>query len=106
MNTYYVHSNGEEFASNVGDLGSILDLPSGRFPWRRERLPTPVFLLREFHGQRSQVGYGPWSRKESDMNEQLTLSLYYMPGLTVYETDEVLSLWRTHPRGGEKQYMC
>ena len=69
MNTYYVHSNGEEFASNVGDLGSILNLPSGRFPWRRECLPTPGFLPREFHGQRSQVGYGPWGHKELDTTE-------------------------------------
>ena len=25
----------------------------------------------ESHGQRSLVGYSPWSRKESDMTEQL-----------------------------------
>ena len=25
----------------------------GKIPWRRERLPTLVFLPREFHGQRS-----------------------------------------------------
>ena len=29
--------------------------------------PTPVFLPREFHGQRSLVGYSPWGHKESDM---------------------------------------
>ena len=28
-------------------------------PWTREWLPTPVFLLRESHGQRSLVGYSP-----------------------------------------------
>ena len=33
---------------------------------------TPVFLPEEFHGQRSLVGYSPWSCKESDMTEQLT----------------------------------
>ena len=27
------------------------------------------------HGQRSLVGYNPWGPKESDMTEQLTLSL-------------------------------
>ena len=27
--------------------------------WRRERLPTPVSLSGEFHGQRSLVGYSP-----------------------------------------------
>ena len=44
-------------------------------PWRREWLPTPVFLLQESHGQRSLAGYSPLGRKESDMTEQLTLSL-------------------------------
>ena len=29
----------------------------GKFPWRRERLPTPVFLPGEFHRQGSLVGY-------------------------------------------------
>ena len=29
-------------------------------PWRREWLPTPVYLTGESHGQRSLVGYSPW----------------------------------------------
>ena len=29
-------------------------------PWRKERLPTPIFWPREFHGQRSLAGYSPW----------------------------------------------
>ena len=36
-------------------------------PWRRERLPTPVFWPREFCGL-----YGPWGCKESDMTECLS----------------------------------
>ena len=32
----------------------------GKLPQRREWLPTPVFLPREFRGQRSLVGYSPW----------------------------------------------
>ena len=47
----------KELAYNAGDPGSI---PRGKIPWRREWQPTPVFLPREFHGQRSLVGYGPW----------------------------------------------
>ena len=35
--------------------------------WRRKWQPTPVFLPRETHGQRSLAGYSPWTRKESDM---------------------------------------
>ena len=45
----------------------------GKSPWRREWLPTPVFLPGEFHGQRSLVGYSPWGHKESGTTEQLTL---------------------------------
>ena len=44
-------------------------------PWRREWQPTTVFLPGEFHEQRSLEGYSPWGRKESDMTEQLALSL-------------------------------
>ena len=39
-------SDGKESACNVGDPGSIPG--SGRFPWRREWLPTPVFVPGEF----------------------------------------------------------
>ena len=42
-----------------------------KIPWRRERLPTPVFWPGEFHGL-----YSPWGRKESDTTERLSLSLY------------------------------
>jgi len=31
--------------------------------WRREWQPTPVFLLGEFHGQRSLAGYSPWDHR-------------------------------------------
>ena len=41
----------------------------GRIPWRRKWQLTPVFLPREFHGQRSLMGYSPWGRKESAMTE-------------------------------------
>ena len=44
----------------------------GKIP-RRRACPTPVFLPRESHGQRSLVGYSPRGHKESDTTEQLTL---------------------------------
>ena len=47
-------SDGEESVCNAGDLGSIPGLE--RSPWRREKLPTPVFLPGEFHTQRSLAG--------------------------------------------------
>ena len=49
----------------------ILNLcPSIKIPWRRERLPTPVFWPREVHGLHS-----PWGLKESDMTERLSLHI-------------------------------
>ena len=33
-------------------------------PWRREWLPTPIFLPGEFQGQRSLAVYSPWGHKE------------------------------------------
>ena len=47
----------------------------GKIPWRREWLPTPVFLPGELHGQRSLAGYSPWGQKELDTTERITLSL-------------------------------
>ena len=39
----------------------------------KEWQPTPVFLPRKFHGQRSLAGYSPWGHKESDRTERLAL---------------------------------
>ena len=36
-------------------------------PLERKWQLTPVFLLGEFHGQRSLVGCSPWGYKELDM---------------------------------------
>ena len=37
--------------------------------WRKKWQPTPVFLPRESHGQRSLMGYSPWGHEELDMTE-------------------------------------
>ena len=63
-------SSGKESTCNAGDPGSTPG--SGRFPWRREWLPTPVFLPEELRGQGSLAGHSPWGHKESDTAEQLT----------------------------------
>ena len=65
------------WASLVAQLGK--DLPamwetwvhslSWEEPWRRERLPTPVFWPGEFHGL-----YSPWGHKELDTTERLSVS--------------------------------
>ena len=57
--------------ASVGDSGSI---PGGRIRKilrRRKWQPTPVFLPRESHGQRSLMGSSPWGHKESDTTERL-----------------------------------
>ena len=45
----------------------------GKIPWSRKWQPTPVFLLGEFHAQRSLVGYSPWGCKELDTAKWLIL---------------------------------
>ena len=64
-------SHGKESACNAGDPGSIPE--SGRLPWRKDWLPTPVFLPGEFHTERSLAGYSPWGHQELDTTERLTL---------------------------------
>ena len=41
----------------------------GKIPCKRAWQPTPVFLPGESHGQRSLVGYSPWSHNELDVTE-------------------------------------
>ena len=64
----------------------------GKIPWRRKWQPTPVFLHREFVGQRSLVGYSPWGCKELDMTEQLTLSLHFLKSRLCYRKVIVLDM--------------
>ena len=47
---------------------SRVPFPGWEDPWRRERLPTPVFWPGKFHGL-----YSPWGHKESDTTERLSL---------------------------------
>ena len=49
-------SYGKESACSAGDLGLI---PDQENPLEKRRLPTPVFLPGDFHGQRSLAGYSP-----------------------------------------------
>ena len=54
--------------------------------WTRKWQPSPVFLLRKSHGQRSLVGYSPLGLKESDMTEHTLLH-------THNGTNNVFSYW-------------
>ena len=67
----------------------------------REWLPTPVLLPEESPGQRSLVGYSPWSHKKSDMTEQLTLwnMIFYVFGEGNGNPLQYSSLGNTMDRG-------
>ena len=74
-------SAGKEIACSAGDLDSIPGL--GEIPWRGERLPTPVFWPRKFHGL-----------AESDTTERLSLS--HACNLTQGKGQfPCLTIWRT-----------
>ena len=56
--------------ANAGDARDMGLIPGvERSAWRRKWQSTPVFLPGKFHGQRSLVGYSPWSHKELDKTE-------------------------------------
>ena len=60
--------DGQESACNAGDLVQSLGQED---PLEKGMATTPGFLLGEFHGQRSLVGYSPWGLKELDTAEPL-----------------------------------
>ena len=51
-------------AQLVKNLPAMWETWVGKIPWRRERLPTPVFWPGDFQGL-----YSPWGHKESDITE-------------------------------------
>ena len=71
-------------AGDARDAGSILG--SGRSPGVGNGNLPPVFLLGKFHGQRSLVGYGPWSHKD-------TAQSLSIPPLQAYSPSCLLIPW-------------
>ena len=62
--------------------------------WRRKWQPTPVFLLGQFHGQRSQAGYSPWGHKESGMTEHTHISRSVLLKPVLFKSQLQLFSWR------------
>ena len=58
----------------------------GKIPWKRKRQPTPVFLPRKSHGQRSLVGYSPWGCKRAghDLATKQQQPVYTVNGSLCY----------------------
>ena len=60
-------ASGKEPAANTGDIRDTGLIPgSGRSPGGGHGNPLQFSCLENSHGQRSLVGYSPWSLKESD----------------------------------------
>ena len=80
-------SDGEETACSAGGPGSIPGL--GRSPGGGHGNPLQDSSLEDSYGQRSLVGYSPWSCKEFDMTEQLsTHKMYANPKTKVLKCDK------------------
>ena len=59
--------DGASLVTQMGkNLPAMQETQVGKILWRRERLPTPVFLPGESHGQRSLAGYKGWQRVRHD----------------------------------------
>ena len=58
--------SGKDSACQCGRPG--FDLWVGKTAWRRKRLPAPVYLPGNLHGQRSLEGYIPWGGKRVSHN--------------------------------------
>ena len=72
----------------------------GKIPWKRKWQPTPVFLPRKSHGQRSLAGYSPGGHrvgydlvtKEQQeawiyLNRGIFLAIPNLPASSIQETD-------------------
>ena len=69
----HTHKAAKYQISQVKEFSAFLCMGKIKgFCWRRKWQPTPVFLPGESHGQRSLVGYSPWSHKEVDTTDQIT----------------------------------
>ena len=79
--------------ANAGDTRDWASTPgSGRSPGGRHGKPTPVFLPRVSHGQKSLVGYGPQGWKTLDMTKGT-----WHAGNTFIMKNELIPLpWKRH----------
>ena len=74
-------------ACSAGDLGSIPGL--GISPGEGHGNPLQYSCLEKTQGQRSLVGYSPWSHKESDMTELLSTAQHTRVCTYLYRPSQV-----------------
>ena len=72
-----------------------------KIPWRREKLPTPVFLPAEFHGS-----YSLWGRKESDTTEGLVPSISRDIPLIQIRLESPSAIWCFFPEASQNPHTC
>ena len=77
-----------------------------KIPWRREWLPTPVFLPGESHGQRSVEGYSPPGHKKSDTTEWLALSHALCTNVALLTTHCEVKVPQLHPTLCDPHGLC
>ena len=72
---------GKESTCNVEETGDVGLIPGlGRSPGGGYGNPLQYPCLENPHGQRSLVGYSPWSCKELDMTERLSTAQWLAVG--------------------------
>ena len=73
------------------------------YPWRREWLPSPVFLPGKIHGQSSLASYGPLGHQQWDMTEWITLTLTLFRHKERMRTSLVVQWLRLHAPSAQGQ---
>ena len=76
--TSWVSERSDVVVAQTGKNSPCSSIPGlGRIPWRREWLPTPVFLPGESHRQKSLAGYSPWGRRVGQDWATITCTLHF-----------------------------
>ena len=88
LNKYVYYVQGFPVGSDGKESACICRRPGfhpwvRKIPWRKEWQPTPTFLPRESHWQRSLVGYGPWGRRVGHTLWLILLPYMYRVDLTL-----------------------
>ena len=74
----------KNLSANAGDARDVGSVPGlARSPGIAKWQPTPIFLPRKSHGERSLVGYSPQGCKESDMTKHAHTYTYTHQKITI-----------------------
>ena len=85
---------GVNLPASSGNRRHVFHPQEWNIPWIRKQPPTPVFLSEKFHGRRNLGGCGPWSRKEWDTTEQLSMHAFMYVHFPVLFSYRRLKHWQ------------